>query len=71
MNKNDLRVGDRVCFGDKQNNDIYGEIIRLNKKTATIITDDYTKWRVAYQLLELVIDATVNRPQITQGDLFP
>ncbi len=39
---------------DKQNNDVYGKIIRLNPKTATIKTNRNTKWRVGYEWLQLI-----------------
>jgi len=56
VEKGQLKVGDVVGFQDKQNNDVYGEITRLNRKTATVITNTNTKWRVSYQLLYLVIE---------------
>lgn len=34
--KNCLKIGERVGFKDKQNNDLFGEVIRLNPKRATI-----------------------------------
>ena len=72
LNKNDLRVGDRVNFLDKQNNDVYGKIIRLNKKTATILTEGNVKWRVAYIFLDLIIDGQrVEEPKFIEGLLFP
>ncbi len=71
LNKNALRVGDRVSFLDKQNNDVYGKIIRLNKKTATIITEENAKWRVAYSFLDLIIDGQrVDEPKFIEGSLF-
>ena len=33
--KSVLKVGDRIGFKSKTQNDLYGEVIRLNKKTAT------------------------------------
>jgi len=56
LEKSQLSVGDIVGFPDKQNNDVHGEIIRLNQKTATIRTNANTEWRVGYQWLYLVID---------------
>jgi len=55
LDKSQLSVGDMVGFHDKQNNDIYGEVIRLNQKTATIRTNANTEWRVGYGWLYLVI----------------
>jgi len=45
-------LGDKVSFfsdGEK----IYGQIIRLNQKTVSVITDDNCKWNVAPSLLTL------------------
>ena len=36
LDKSQLKVGDMVGFQDNHNNDLYGKIIRLNQKTATI-----------------------------------
>ena len=38
-----------------------GQIVRLNDKTVTLISDGQ-KWRVAYALLHRVIDATTAEP---------
>jgi hypothetical protein len=51
------KVGDSVAFRDKQNRDLYGTIVSLNPKTATVVLKDNHKWRVAYQLLIPVWDA--------------
>lgn len=59
--KSQLKVGDTVGFHDKHNNDVYGEVIRLNQKTATIVTNTNTKWRVAYELLYVVIDGELGK----------
>lgn len=56
LNKSQLKVGDMVGFQDKQNNDVNGKIIRLNQKTATIITGTNTEWRVAYEYLHFIYD---------------
>ncbi len=51
-----LKVGDTVGFKNKEQIDIYGEVIRLNKKTATIQVDQQNQWRVSYGLLFPVLD---------------
>lgn len=55
-NQNHFRIGSKVAFRDRHNTERYGEIIRLNQKTATIIVNDHEKWRVAYNLLSPVIE---------------
>lgn len=44
-------VGDRVGFQGKDGRPCEGVIIRLNKKTASITTDDGRRWNVSPQLL--------------------
>ena len=56
LGKSQLNLGDRVGFLDTQNNDLYGEVIRLNQKTATVMLADQTEWRGPYQLLSFVIE---------------
>ncbi len=56
LSKNDLRVGEVVGF-NKDDTQIVGIIIRLNYKTATIITKDNRRWRVSYSYLFKIIDA--------------
>lgn len=57
LDRSNLKVGDQIGFRDRQNQDKYGQVIALNQKTATILTSDQQKWRVAYQFLFPVIDS--------------
>lgn len=68
--KSQLKVGDMVGFQDKQNNDMNGKIIRLNQKTATIITSTNTKWRVAYEYLHLIYDVEQGAPYLIENQPF-
>ncbi len=70
LEKSQLKVGDTVRFQDKQNNDVYGEIIRLNQKTATIETAPNMKWRVAYEWLSLVIDGVQGYQNVIEGQIL-
>ena len=54
--KNILKIGDRVGFKDKHNNDLFGEVIRLNPKTATVRINERSRWRVYYKHLFYVIE---------------
>lgn len=56
LDRGRLKVGDAVGFRDRQNLDKYGRVMALNQKTATILTSDKQKWRVAYQFLFPVIE---------------
>lgn len=61
--KNALKVGDKVGFKDRSNNDLFGEVIRLNQKTTTIKINEYTEWRVPYSHLFPVIDGELGHLQ--------
>jgi len=54
--KNTLKIGARVGFKDKYNNELFGEVIRLNPKTATIKIDEHSQWLVYYNHLFYVIE---------------
>ena len=49
--------GDRVCFQAPDGQMIEGIVLRLNKKTISITTDDGHRWNVAPGLLRLVESA--------------
>jgi len=69
LSKSQLKVGDIVGFQDKQNNDMHGEIIRLNQKTASIKTSLNTEWRVGYNWLHLIIDGEQSVPIRIKGQI--
>ncbi len=54
--KNTLKIGAKVGFKDKYNNELFGEVIRLNQKTATIKIDEHSQWLVHYNHLFQVIE---------------
>jgi transcription termination factor Rho len=56
LDKSQLKIGDQVGFRDRKNNELYGQVIRLNRKTATVLVGDASKWRVAYSLLFPILD---------------
>ena len=65
-----LKVGDTVGFKNKVHGDIYGEVIRLNQKTATIQVDLQHQWRVSYSLLFPVLDGEQSEQKGVQ-ELLP
>ena len=69
LDKSQLSVGDIVGFQDKQNDDLHGEVIRLNQKTATIRTNANTEWRVGYEWLYLVIDGEQGFPLLIKDQI--
>ena len=55
LDRNSLKVGDQVAFKDKKGNELFGEVIKLNRKTAGVLVGT-VRWRVGYSLMSLVID---------------
>lgn len=49
-----FNVGDRVVFPDHSGQPRRGVVVRLNKKTASIQTDDSQRWNVPLGLLKQV-----------------
>lgn len=56
LTRNQLQVGEYIGFLNKNNEEIYGEVIQLNPKTASIMTRDGARWRVPYHFLFKVLD---------------
>lgn len=69
IDKNQLKIGDRVMFLGRQNDELYGEVTRLNRKTATIVLDDGSGWRVPYRFLSLVIEGERTATKLLEGDI--
>jgi hypothetical protein len=59
LDKNQLQIGQVVSFVDQDGVDHYGQVIRLNQKTVSIIENNQRKWRVSYCYLSNVIDSNV------------
>lgn len=58
LDRNSLRVGDRVGFKDRQGRERFGQVVKLNPKSASVQVDAM-RWRVAYGLLLPVIDGAL------------
>jgi hypothetical protein len=65
--KSQVRVGDRVGFEARAGDLLYGEVIRLNRKTVTLEVEGEGQWRVAYSLLFPVIEGQEARPKLIDG----
>jgi hypothetical protein len=57
--KNALKIGAKVGFKDKYNNELFGEVIRLNQKTATVKINEHNRWLVHYNHLFQVIEGEI------------
>ncbi len=53
--RDDFSVGERVSFEDKYLQSVFGVIVRLNPKSATLDCNG-EKWRVPYALLRRVLE---------------
>ena len=57
FDRNQFQVGEHICFIGKNDKETNGIITQLNPKTASIITRDGSRWRVAYSHLFKIVDA--------------
>lgn len=57
IGRQEIAIGDRVGFQDRDGRQRHGKVMRLNGKTVTLDCDG-VQWRVAYTLLHRMIDAT-------------
>ncbi len=55
LDRNSLRVGDRVAFKDRHGQERFGQVEKLNPKSASVQVGAM-RWRVGYGLLVPVID---------------
>lgn len=69
LDRNSLRVGDRVAFKDRHGHERFGEVVKLNPKSAAVMVGT-ARWRVAYGLLMPVIDGDLGSadPLALPGD---
>ncbi len=54
VSRHEVAIGDTVGFLDHDQRQRSGQVVRLNDKTVTVISDGQ-KWRVAYALLHRVL----------------
>jgi len=57
----EFRIGDRVSFQPEGRAVVAGMVIRYNRKTVTVISDDGHRWNVAPGLLRRMEDARAKR----------
>jgi len=50
----EFSVGERVCFHPSGHGIVVGILVRYNKKTVTVITEDGQRWNVSPHLLKKV-----------------
>jgi len=60
LDRNSLKIGDKVAFKDRKGNELFGEVIKLNPKTAGVLVGT-TRWKVGYGLLSSIIEGELGR----------
>jgi hypothetical protein len=60
IDRNTLKVGDKVAFKDKKGNELFGEVVKLNPKTAVVLVGT-TRWKVGYRLLSSIIEGELGK----------
>lgn len=56
----DFKVGERVSFHSEDGRRIVGMLVRYNKKTVSLVTDDGHRWNVSPALLTRAATSSVN-----------
>lgn len=59
LDRNSVRIGDRVGFKDREGRERFGQVVKLNPKSASVQVDAM-RWRVGYGLLSAVIDGDLS-----------
>mgnify|MGYP001063034883 CR=1 FL=1 len=60
LDRNSLKIGDKVTFKDRKGNEQFGEVIKLNPKIAGVLVGT-TRWKVSYGLLSSIIEGELGR----------
>lgn len=56
VRRDSLRVGDAVGYRSRTHREVYGVVIKLNRKTATVQLATGQQWGVPYSLLFYILD---------------
>jgi hypothetical protein len=57
LGRNEVAVGDTVGFVDREQRERSGQVVRLNDKTVTLISNGQ-QWRVSYALLHRIVEGS-------------
>jgi hypothetical protein len=70
LDRNSVKVGDKVAFKDRNGHELFGEVIKLNQKTAGVLVGT-TRWKVSYGLLSSIIEGELGRDtNLIEGQLL-
>ena len=56
LDRNSLKIGDRVGYRSKNGSDVFGVIKKLNPKKVIMILNDGQIWHIPYEMLFLTMD---------------
>jgi hypothetical protein len=54
--REDFAIGDTVSFEGRDLIRMFGKIVRINQKTASILCEDGREWRVSFALIQPVVN---------------
>ncbi len=63
VHRDSLKVGDSVGYKSRSQREVYGVVLKLNPKTATVRLTNGEQWNVSYGLLFYVVDAQESSSQ--------
>ena len=58
----DFSIGQKVVFQPDGHPLLNGNIVKYNRKTVTVVTDNGQQWRVSPQFLRRVVEAPIGVP---------
>lgn len=67
LDRNHLKIGDHVGFVNRDNVELYGDIIKLNPKMAKVKLGDGKVWRVSYSCLFKTIEGLKSDPLLLEA----
>ena len=53
-----LNIGSQVSFDSPRHGRVFGTVIKFNRKTVVVLTEDRVQWRIPPDILTLIKDAT-------------
>ena len=66
LGRNEVAIGDKVGFMDRDRVEHRGVVMRLNQKTVTLDCGD-AQWRVPYSMLFKIVEQPVEEPPVTDS----
>jgi len=67
----ELQLGTRVSFDSPRHGRVFGTVIKFNRKTVVILSEDRTQWRVPPDILTPIKDATPKTGFVYTNEIKP